>query len=99
MSASHSRVVADYEGDLSSSLKPVLFLDFMFLETDLLLEVRILDDHVQSRKQSSHPASQNLENSFQKHIARNSIPEMNQTFSTSSIHNIASDGKSEQVVT
>ena len=35
--------------DLSSSEKPVLLLSFLFLRTDLLLEVGILDDLVQSR--------------------------------------------------
>ena len=49
MSASHSKVVADHEGDLSSSQKPVLFLGFLFLKTDLLLEPGILNDLVQSR--------------------------------------------------
>ena len=33
----------------SPSQKPVLFLGFLFFETDLLLEVRNLDDLVQSR--------------------------------------------------
>ena len=49
MSASHSKVVVDHEGDLSSSQKPVLFLGFLFLETDLLLELGILNDLVQRR--------------------------------------------------
>ena len=42
MSASHSKVVVDHEGDLSSSKKPILLLGFLFLETDLLLELGIL---------------------------------------------------------
>ena len=49
MSASHSKVVVDHEGELSSSKKPVLFLGFLFLETDLLLELGILDDLEQNR--------------------------------------------------
>ena len=49
MSASHSKVEADHEGDLSSSKKPVLFLGFLLLETDRLHELGILDDLVQSR--------------------------------------------------
>ena len=52
MSTSHSKVVVDHEGDLSASQKSVLFLGFLFLETDLLLEVGILDDLVQSRSDS-----------------------------------------------
>ena len=49
MSTSDTKVVIDHESDVSSSLKPVLLLGFLFLETDLLLEVGILDDPVQSR--------------------------------------------------
>ena len=49
MSANHSKVVVDHDGDLSSSMKRVLFQGFLFLETDLLLELGILDDLVQSR--------------------------------------------------
>ena len=49
MSAGHSRVVVDHEGDLSSFWKPVLFLGFVLLEADLLLELGILDDLLQSR--------------------------------------------------
>ena len=37
------------DGDLYSSNKPILFLSFLFLESDLLFEVGILDDLVQSR--------------------------------------------------
>ena len=49
MSASRSKLVVDHEGHLSSSWKPVLFLGFLFLEADLLLELGILHDLVQSR--------------------------------------------------
>ena len=48
MSTSHSKVVVDRKSDLSSSWKPVRFLGFLFLETDLL-ELGILIDLVQSR--------------------------------------------------
>ena len=48
MSASYPEVVVDHEGDLPSS-EETIFLGFQFLETDLLFEVRILDDRVQSR--------------------------------------------------
>ena len=48
MRTSNSKVIVDHEGDLSSSKKPVLFLGFLFLETDLLLEVGVLDDLIQS---------------------------------------------------
>ena len=46
MSTSDSEVVVDHVSDLSSSKKPIRFL---FLQTDLLFEVGILDDLVQSR--------------------------------------------------
>ena len=49
MSASHSKGVVDHEGDPSSSEKEVLFLGFLLLEADPLLELRIMDDLVQSR--------------------------------------------------
>ena len=49
MNASNSKIVVDHQGDLSSSQKPILFLGFLFLETDLLLEVGVLDDLLQSR--------------------------------------------------
>ena len=49
MSASHSKVVVDHEGDLSSSWKPVLFPGFLFLKSDPFLDLVILDDLVQCR--------------------------------------------------
>ena len=49
MRSRHSKVVADHEGHLSSSWKPVLLLGFLLLEADLLIELGILDDLVQSR--------------------------------------------------
>ena len=35
MSTSDSKVVVDHVSDLSSTKKPILFLSFLFLETDL----------------------------------------------------------------
>ena len=52
MSTSDSKVVVDHVGDLSSTKMPVLFLGFLFLQTDLFLEVGILDDIVQRRSSS-----------------------------------------------
>ena len=52
MNINESNAVIDHGGDLSSSNKTVLFLGFLFLETDLLLDVGILDDLVQSRSNS-----------------------------------------------
>ena len=52
MSASDSKVVADHGSDLSSAKEPDLFLSFLFFETDLLLELEILGDLVQSRSDS-----------------------------------------------
>ena len=49
MSASDPEVVVDHVSDLTSTKETVLFLGFLFLETDLFLQVGILDDPVQSR--------------------------------------------------
>ena len=49
MSASHSKIVVNHEGDLSSSQEPTIRLGFLLLEGELLLELGILDDLVQSR--------------------------------------------------
>ena len=49
MSTSNSKVVVDYEGDLCSSLKPILFLGFLLPDADFLLELGTLDDLLQSR--------------------------------------------------
>ena len=48
MRVSHSKVVANNEGDLSPSQEPILFLGLLVLEADLF-ELGILDDLVQSR--------------------------------------------------
>ena len=48
MSASNTEVVVDHVSDLSAAKEPILFLSFLFLQTDLFLEVGILDDLVQS---------------------------------------------------
>ena len=50
MSSSDSKVVVDYVSDPSSAKESILFLSFLFLQTDLSLEVGILDDLVQSRR-------------------------------------------------
>ena len=55
-----AKVVVDHVSDLSSTKKPILFLSFLFLQTDLFLEVGILDDLVQSRR---NPRVQHLKNS------------------------------------
>ena len=49
MSASDPEVLVDQVSDLSSAKETILFWGFLFIETDLLLELRILDDLVQSR--------------------------------------------------
>ena len=49
MSTSDSKVVVDHVKDLSSAKEPILFLSFLFLQTDLFLEVGIPDDLVQRR--------------------------------------------------
>ena len=40
-------VLVDQVSDLSSAKETVLFSGFLFLQTDLSLEVRIMDDSVQ----------------------------------------------------
>ena len=50
MSTNDTKVVVDHVSDLSSRKKPILFLGFLFLQTDLLLEAGILEDPVQSRR-------------------------------------------------
>ena len=57
MSTSDSKAVVDHVSDLSSAKEPILFLSFLFLETDLLLEVGILNDLAQSR---SNPCVQHF---------------------------------------
>ena len=77
----------------SPSQKPVLFLGFLFLETDLLLELGILDDLVQSR---SNLRVQNLKmwKIFPCTVREDFSSAKESTISTSLIHNIASDRKS-----
>ena len=57
MSTSDSKVVVDHVSDLSSVKERILFLSFLFLQTDIFLEVGILDDLVQSTCKFSRPAS------------------------------------------
>ena len=78
MNTNHSKIVEDHERNLSYSHKSILFLGFLFLDTDLFLEVMNSGWYCSEQKQSSRPTSQNLENSFQKRIAKTSIPPMNQ---------------------
>ena len=49
MRASHSKVPIDHGRNVSSPRETVLFLSFLFLEADLLLEEGILHGFVQSR--------------------------------------------------
>ena len=50
MSTNNSKVVVDHVSDLSSAKQTVLCLSFLFLQTDFFLEVGILDDLDQSRR-------------------------------------------------
>ena len=45
--SSDPEVLVDQVSDLSSSKETVLFLRFLFLQTDLFLETCIMDDSVQ----------------------------------------------------
>ena len=98
MSASHSNVVVDHEGDLSSSQKPVLFLGFLLLEADLLLELGILDD-ILFRADAILASNSSKFGKLLPAIDReDDFSSKEATISTSLIHNIASDGKSEQAI-
>ena len=99
MSAIHSRVVEDHEGDLSSSWEPTLLLGFLFLETDLLLELGYSGWSCSEQKQSSPSSISKFEKFFPETDRENFNSSNESTISTSLTHNIASDGKSEQVVT
>ena len=92
MSASHLKVVVDHEGELSSSKKPILFLSFLFLQTDLLVEVGILDDLVQSRSNSRVQKFKSLHAIDREDFGSST----ESAISTSLIHNVASEGKSEK---
>ena len=71
------------------------FGGFLFLEADLsFLNWEFWMINIQSRKQSSRPASRSLENLFLYWSWRILAHPENQPISTSLIHNIASDGKS-----
>ena len=65
--------------------EPVLLLGILLLEADLLLELGILDDLVQSRSIVRVQHFQNRENSFLQLIARTSIHLNETTISTSLI--------------
>ena len=99
MNASDSKVVKDHEGDVSPSQKPILFLSCLFLQADLLFWSGNSGWSCSKQMQFSCPAFQNSGSPYPQLIAKVSIHPMNPTISTSLIHNIASDGKSEQIVT
>ena len=98
MSARNPEVVVDHASDLSSAKESILFLSFLFLQTDLFLELGILDDLVQSRG--------NLRVQHFK-VWESSLPidcddlrsSTDSTISTSLIHNVASEGELEQALT
>ena len=91
MSASHSKVVVDHEGDLSSSLKPVLFLGFLLLDADLLLELMIL-----FRAEAIFASSiSKFGKSFPQTDREDFNSSKESTIFTFLVHNIASDGESE----
>ena len=70
----------------------------MFLETDLVLDLGLLDDLVQNR--SNLRVQHLIVWKLFPPTDREDLNSSNEsTISTSSIHNIASDGKSQQVVT
>ena len=52
--SSDPELLVDQVSDLSSTKETVLFLGFLFLQTDLSLELGIMDDLGSVLKQSSH---------------------------------------------
>ena len=47
MKARNPEVLVNHVSDLYSEKEPIFFLTFLFLQTDLVLEVGILDNFVQ----------------------------------------------------
>ena len=99
MSASNPEVDVDHESDLSSSWKPVLSLGFLFLQTGLFFWSGNSYSHfVQAFQNFASDISKFVK--FFPSIDREDFNSSNEsTISDSLIHNKASDGKSEQVVT
>ena len=94
MSTSHSEVVIDHEGDLSPSQEPVLFLGFLFLEANLLLNWGFW--MILFRAEAIFASSISKFGKFFPITDREDFSSSKEsTISTSLIHNIASDGKSE----
>ena len=85
MSASNTEVVVSHVSDLFSAKDQIVFLGFLLLQTDFLREVRILDDLVQSRR-----------NLRVQHFKNREILNLIHWIE---IHDIPSEGKSEQELT
>ena len=99
MSVSIPEVVVDHVSDLSSAKEPILFLSFLFLQTDLSLEVRILEDLLQRRR---NPRIQHLksgETGITSNWARWFFNRPQSAISTSLNHNIASKRELEHALT
>ena len=87
MGASVSEVVVNHESELSTSKKPIIFLSFLFLQTDILFEVGIiLGWSCSKQKQLSRPAARNFGNSYLQLIAMILISSTESTTSTSLIY-------------
>ena len=99
MSTSDSKVVVDHESDLSSTKEPILFLGFLFLQTDLFLEVRTYGWSCSKQKRFSSPALQNSWNRYPQFYREDFNSTTKSNISTSLIHSKASEGKSEQELT
>ena len=54
MGSSDPELIVDQAGNLSTSKETVLFLGFLFLQTDFPFELGILDDFCSVLKQFSH---------------------------------------------
>ena len=65
MDSSDQEVIVDHVGNLSATKESVLFLGFLFLQTDSPFEMGIMDDFCPALKQSSH---RELQNSAFKYI-------------------------------
>ena len=60
LSTSDSKVAVDHVSNLSSTKKPIFFRSLLVLQTNLFLEVGILDDLFKKKMRFSRPASQNF---------------------------------------
>ena len=98
MSTSDSKVVVNHVSDLSSSKKPILFLGFLFLQSDLLFELEFW--MILFKAEATLASSISKVGNLSTAIVRDDFNSSTEsTITTSLIHNIESEGKSDQELT